>query len=85
MKVYFQPKTMKIYNVMTFLCTKPSTLPDYSFICPLERVCLTLQNTLNLDKWQNFKISLKCYDFPFNSNDAFDQSYKIGFIFYYAW
>ena len=43
--------------------------PPPNFFCPLELVCLILQNTLNLEKWKYFKIknklfSLKFHDFP---------------------
>ena len=35
---------------------KKLTRWPHNFIFPLERICLTLQNTLNLEKWQYFNI-----------------------------
>ena len=35
---------------------KKLTQWPYNFICHLERVCIIIQNTLNLEKWQYFNI-----------------------------
>ena len=64
---------MKIYNFMTFLYIKSTIFhtfcpitkslhADTSFLCPLERVCLILQNILNLEKRQYYieKTCKKC-------------------------
>ena len=89
----FYPKTNKIYDPCikvsifhTFCLIKKilTRLPN-KFIYPLERVCLILQNTLNLEKWQYFYVqnfSLKFHDFPFKSMcfyiiDELTCSYKI--------
>ena len=59
---------MKNYNFVTFLrlkvlifhifcvITKNSTRLPHNLFCSLERVCLILQNTINLEKWQDFNL-----------------------------
>ena len=62
---------LKSINFSHILCDKKkSNMVTPQFFCPLERVCLTLQNTINLEKWQDFNFkkfqlfSLKFHGFP---------------------
>ena len=91
------PPPNKISDLMTFPCIKVSIFHTFclitkiltrfnnNFIYPLERVCLILPNTLNLEKWQYFTVqnfSLKFHDFPFKSMcyyiiDEMTRSYKM--------
>ena len=44
-----------IFHRIYILCdNKKSNTVTPQFFCPLEKVCLILQNSINLEKWQDF-------------------------------